>query len=205
MNAAIRLAAALSFAAAATPHSPAAVIWIEGESAWRHNLQYNDWIKGDYPDQLSGRNAFCSLNQRRSLPYPGYILWRFQVAEAGSYHVYIRHGWRPMHGQVRFRFLPIDPITNTPTSRPGIDEGWINFSDDAPFTDAIQIGEWRQIGWVRYGPVDLLPGNYILDLQIIGIHAERRTDAETDIWALYDVICLTTTPFIPNGTTRPPG
>jgi len=178
------------------------VVWIEGETAVKNNLKENSWLKGDNPKLLSGGDMLAALNTRTDLPKPAFVLWKIQVAKEGTYHMYMRHGFKAHMGEARYRFVKLD-AEGKPVTKPGPEEGWINLDLDAPSSDRKAIGQWRTIEWSRLDPVKLEAGAYYLDMQITGPNPEKTSEANAPVWTVIDVICLTTEPFTPNGDTKP--
>jgi hypothetical protein len=179
----------------------AEVIWIEGESATKTNLETNVWLKGDNPKLLSGGDTFACLNEKATLPNPSYALWKFNVPVAGLYQVYFRHGYQGHLGQMKFRVIKTD-AEGRPLVKPGPADGWIEFDLNSAVMDQIGIGQYRTIEWTRHEPVNLEVGDYILDLQVTGANP-NKTQPSDPIWTAIDVICLTSEPFTPRGALKP--
>jgi hypothetical protein len=179
----------------------AAVVWVEGESAVKHNLSVNNWVKGDNPALLSGGDMLPCINDKQNpLPKPGYVVWKLDVPEDGDYQVYFRHGYTGHLGQMRYRFIKLGP-DGAPLAKPGPEEAWIQFDNDAKVMDQQSIGQHRSIEWTRQAPVKLEKGSYYLDLQVTGPGPGHINDGL--IWTCIDVICLTKDPFTPSGFTKP--
>lgn len=177
------------------------VVWVEGESAFKTNLDANPWLKGDNPKLLSGGDLFAGLSEKATLPSPAYVLWKVEVPVAGLYHTYFRHGYQGHLGQMKFRFVKCD-AAGKPLVKPGPAEGWIEFDLNSAVMDQVGIGQHRTIEWTRQEPVNLEAGTYLLDLQVTGAHPSK-TNPNDVIWTMIDVICLTTEPFTPRGATKP--
>lgn len=178
------------------------VVWIEGESAVKTNLSNNNWIKGDNPKLLSKGDAFGAIYDRNKLPAPAFVLWKFDVAKEGTYHVYFRHTFKANMGDMRYRFVELDK-DGKPVNRPGPEDGWIKFDMDVPSVDLREIGKFRTIEWTRLEPVTLKAGSYYLDLQVTGPNPGKVNEANPPVWVMIDAICLTSEPFVPNGDTKP--
>ncbi len=181
----------------------AEVVWIEGESATKTNLEANPWVKGDNPKLLSGGDAFSCINEKSSLPNPGFVLWKFDVPAAGQYHTYFRHAFTGHLGKMRFRFVKLG-ADGAPVAKPGPEEGWVDFDLDSKVMDQISTGQWRTVEWTRQAPVNLEQGSYLLDMQVTDSHPSKVAEGgKAPIWTMFDVICLTTEPFTPAGATKP--
>lgn len=178
------------------------LVWIEGESAIKTNLTENKWLKGDNPKLLSGGDAFSCLNERSNLPKPAFVLWKLDVPADGQYHMYFRHIYTGHLGKMRYRFVKLG-ADGKPEKKPGAEEGWVDFDLDSKVMDQISTGQWRTVEWTRQAPVNLKKGQYIMDLQIMGPHPGKINEANPPVWVMFDVICLTTEPFTPSGSTKP--
>lgn len=181
--------------------APAATVWIEGESFIRSNRQYIDWMEGNSRDLISGGQSAAFLDRTDSMSIPLYILWRFEVAEAGTYAIHFRSLGLSLgtYGRTRFRIIPVDPATGSPLTRPPAQEGWTPLDRDGVTSDRVPAGDVRVWEWSRQGEVYLEPGSYLLDLQTLG-----ATDGREDIWGGFDAILLTTDlTYAPRGKVRP--
>lgn len=179
----------------------AAFVWIEGENVHKSNIPVNPWMKGDNPKLLSGGDAFGGLANRSDLPSPAYILYKVEIPEDGAYLMYLRHGYAGNMGVLRYRFVQVG-ADGKPIKAPGPEEGWTTVDWDVPVMDQIPIGQWRTIEWTKHDAVTLKKGSYLLDMQFTGPNP-KKTDADPPVWALIDVICLTTEPFTPRGALKP--
>lgn len=196
-----RILMAAAMALVGTTAYGGAVVWIEGESALKTNLAGNPWLKGDNPKLLSGGDAFAGLSDTQNkLPKPAFVLWKLDVPEDGTYHLYFRHCYMGHLGQMKYRFVKLG-ADGKPVKKPAPDEGWTSFDSDAKVMDLQPIGQHRTIEWSKQAPVKLEKGSYYLDLQVLEPASGHLTDQL--VWTVFDVICLTTEPFTPSGYTKP--
>lgn len=179
-----------------------AFVWLEGESTYKSNFPLSSWAKGDNPKFLSGGDAFGGMaNNRTELPNPAFLLYKVTIPEDGSYLLYVRHGYAGNMGEFRVRFIVVGADGKT-VKPPGAEEGWAKIDWDVPVVDRILIGQYRKIEWTKHEAIALNKGNYIMDLQCTGPNA-KRTEADSLVWGLIDVFCLTTEPFTSRGVLKP--
>jgi len=178
-----------------------ASVWIEGESAFKSNMQQNPWLKGENPKILSANDTFAGLMNAADLPNPCFILYKVQIPEDGSYQFWMRQSYKGHMGKTRVRFLQLGP-DGKPAKTPGAEEGWTELDLDSPVFDQKPNGSNRTIEWVKYEAFKLTKGDYILDMQVTGPNP-GHTEANPPIWMMIDVIHLTTEPFTPIGALKP--
>lgn len=161
-------------------------IWIEAELVKETNFKQNAWMKGDDPEKLSGGDALTHLSGdgKDSNRDEYYAIWEFEVPEEGIYEFWSREGYK-RHIQYKWR----------------IDKGEWQISDyDLPYKNSIQVGQFRTIGWVNNGKVELKKGKHTLEIVLTG---STNGGTGEDIWGLFDCFLFTQERFQPRGKTKP--
>ena len=176
----------------------AALIWIEGESYTKTNMQGNQWPKGNDPRLLSGGDALAWLSPREKAELPNYAIWEVSIPEDGKYQFYAREFYKGTGSQWRYRFVSKTDIAAG--KRPGPEEGWTEADPDAAGLDTVGMGANIAMQWVKYSAIDLKKGDYVMDLQVI---ATAGKGSSGDYLVNFDCFVLTTEPFIPRGGTKP--
>ncbi|MGC8867923.1 MAG: hypothetical protein ACP5PA_06950, partial [Elusimicrobiales bacterium] len=77
---------------------------------------------------------------------------------------------------------------------------WQTSDYDLPYKNVIPIGQYRTIGWVNNGKVELKKGKHKLEIVLTGSTGEGKGK---DIWGLFDCFLFTQERFQPRGKTKP--
>lgn len=161
-------------------------VWIEAEIVKETSFKQNSWMKGDDPEKLSGGDALTHLSGDGKDPNRDeyYAIWEFEVPEDGTYEFWSREGYK---GHIQYKWR--------------IDKGeWQTSDYDLPYRNSIQIGQFRTIGWVNNGKVELKKGKHKLEIVLTG---STSSGTGKDIWGLFDCFLFTQERFQPRGKAKP--
>ena len=204
MKAGMQVALCMMWGLAARAVSGAEYLWLEGESPSQNPL-HATVATVDRSSFLSGGQWLC-LNVpgnevAQKVPPEGALLgYAFDVTTAGSYEVWNRIGMNSIRSAFDWR------IDN---------QDWQNISVDAPYTDLMDPGYWKEISWVKLGVVDLTPGKHTLQIRVMRpAMAEKRvkdhatgkevvTKEQPALTYAADCFCLSRGVFHPHGKYKP--
>ncbi|HOM26941.1 MAG TPA: hypothetical protein PKV21_05490 [bacterium] len=161
-------------------------VWIEAEIVKETSFRPNDWMKGDDPEKLSGGDALTHLSSDGQDPNRDeyYAIWEFEVPEDGTYEFWSREGHK---GHIKYKWR--------------IDKGeWQTSEYDLPYKNVISIGQFRTIGWVNNGKVEIKKGKHKLEIVLTG---STSGGTGKDIWGLFDCFLFTQERFQPRGKAKP--
>ena len=186
-----------AFGAQATAHSPQdaqAVVWIEGESAARHNfppISENPFRPKAFweSDLLSGGEWIGAL-WREGEPQP-FLEFDIEVPEAAVYSLYVRKFYT--YGKFRWCIgdgpwhEPPDQVLHTPLDHVAMREE----------------GERISLNWFYMGECELPAGRQTLRIEPIRGRALTKTTIGVGTPLAYDAIVLTRGLFFPTGRLKP--
>lgn len=171
---------AMTVAVAAQP----AYVWREAETADEANFELK--TSGGPPEVVSeGKLLVGSLTDQEvaegKIGAGRQLVYNLKVAQAGSYHLWIRLGLEFVRAPLNWR----------------IDQGeWKTISPQDLTTNLIALGTWYEIGWYDCGALDLTAGAHVLEL------LADKPNGKRFILAL-DVIALVQGNWQPDGPLKP--
>ncbi len=183
----------LSLMMPATKAVAADTIWIEGEAP---ASVAPDSIKPSIenvgrPQYLSGGN-WLKINMEagdvaKQMPTDGIMLtYNFSAPKDGRYDLWDRLGFERVRSPFDWR----------------VDSGaWTTVKADADSVDVEELQTWNPIGWVPLGTQQIASGPHTLQIRLTKYKDEKGNDAH--ILYASDALCLTTTPFHPDGPHKP--
>lgn len=155
-------------------------IWVEGESATRHDFHRHGWYDRVLKDSFSGQEWLSHYHSER----PGVATYTLEARGGEGYIFWLRCNYFKSRMAYRLdggEWQEID----------------LDASDPGRVRDTMMISrkpDHRFIGWVRVGPVKLAAGKNRLDLRISSPLANHGG---------IDCFLLTDEGVVPSGSTRP--
>ncbi len=165
-------------------------IWIEGENPTSATVRWEK-SSAEHHEFLS-QDSWLLVNidtdkVQDAIPADGaLIIYKFDVGQAGDYHLWQRIGFEFVRSPYEWR------VDNGP---------WTKVSSDDLTTDLMSVGFWAEVAWWPAGKVALAAGSHSLDFRL-----SRTPDAsgkpDRVLFAL-DAICLSQGEFTPYQNLKP--
>ena len=188
----VSLAMALLSLLPARPVSARDVVWIEGEDFTRGSplVERKDW-KGSCLSKEGWASLVLPAEQAEvKMPEDGLPLaYDFTISTTGTYEVWNRIGYTGVRAPMRWR----------------MDQGnWQELGPQAPGRDHMELALFCDVSWIKMGERTLAAGKHTLEIRILRSYKDAPGKKQPDR-VIYgsDVICLSSTPFHPNGRIRP--
>lgn len=178
-------------------------IWFEGESATLNPLHAT--ISTVDKSQYLSNDKWLNLNipskeVARKVPAEGARLgYDFEVITAGNYEVWNRIGLSSIRSAFDWR------VDN---------EEWQTIPVEAPYTDLMDVGFWKELAWVKLGTAKLSSGKHSLQIRVLPAMGEKKEKDHTTgkevvttepmpVIYVADCFCLSLGTFRPHGKYKP--
>ncbi len=181
--------AGLLSAAGAGARQAASVIWIEGEAA-QCNVKPNiaGWGRKEFLSGEQWLHVSIDADKVDSQTPVGGILMTYPIhlATAGAYEVWDRIGFE---------------FARTPFEWRVDNSAWQRVLPDQLTCDLMELDLWCEVAWLKLGDAALTAGSHTLEVRLPRT-ADAKGQRERMLYAS-DAICLSPTPFRPNGRLKP--
>ncbi len=174
------------------------LLWIEGESAARKQVQHNAWFEAVDSQELSGGAQMANFSETNQAE--GWAEYDLSIIEAGRYHLWLRAN--PCTGLT----FGVDGGAATPLDQAALEEQDKEHRNDSGYVRKVQ--QWfnvaadgthdaRTMTWFSAGDLELTEGRHVVRFSLGG------DKPKTKRFAALDCFVLTTGAFKPNFQYKP--